>query len=251
MQDDFCDLFGVRLPLGYDPRPIRGRGGKHHAVVGVDPHRSRAATRKIYRILRPFRTKFSGPENNEILRRSIVVTRNCKTAFVRPVGNRCAVAFVPDESVICSENIVVPQTGAIENPMISVLHPIAKGFALAPPLCPAVAMADASQAVFRINPKPLVTLLSIALSELNPPPASVPTEEGDVTAICHKLFDAAPHRLAPVLVVTQTQKEAIGCKKIAKVLMYIEVGAVIDRKTFTFQPADEPSIPMPESLPQR
>src|SRR5262245_6150323 len=184
MQDVFCDLFGVRLPLRYDPRPIRGRGGKHDAVVGVDPHRSRAATRKIYGILRPFRTKFSGPENNEILRRSIVV-RNCKTAFVRPVGNRCAVAFVPDESVICSENIVVPQTGAIENPMIRVLHPIAKGFALAPPLCPAVAMANASQAVFRINPKPLVTLLSIAselglianksgiaLSELNPPPAS-------------------------------------------------------------------------------
>src|SRR6516164_3721041 len=148
--------------------------------------------------------------------------------------------------------------------MISVLYPIANGFALAPPLCPDVAMANAGQAVFRINPKPLVTLLSIAskfgliahkggiaLSELNPPPASVATEEGDVTAICHKIFDVAPHRLAPVLVMAHTQKEAIGCKKIAKVFMYIEVGAVIDRKTFAFQPADEPSIPMPESLPQR
>jgi hypothetical protein len=144
------------------------------------------------------------------------------------------------------------------------LHRVADGFALTPPLTAAITMANASQAVFRINPKPLVTLLSIAsefglianksgiaLSELNPPPASVATEEGDVTAICHKLFDVAPHRLAPVLVVTHTQKEAIGCKKIAKVLMYIEVGAVIDRKTFAFQPADEPSIPMPESLPQR
>src|SRR6516164_8544249 len=131
--------------------------------------------------------------------------------------------------------------------MIGVLHPIANGFALAPPLSSAVAMANAGQAVFRINPKPLVTLLSIAtefglianksgiaLSELNTPPASVATEEGDVAAICHKLFDVAPHRLAPVLVVTHTQKEAIGCKKIAKVFMYIEVGAVIDRKTFAF-----------------
>src|SRR5260370_15353159 len=117
-----------------DSCPVRGGGSKHHAVIGIDPHRSRAGTREIFRILSPFRTKPLGPDGNEILKRTIVIARNRKTAFVRPVGNRCAVAFVPDQGVIRSEDIAVPQTGTLENPVIGMLHLIANGFAFAPPL---------------------------------------------------------------------------------------------------------------------
>src|SRR5260370_15133928 len=238
--------------------PVRRGGSKHHTVIGIDPHRSRARTREIFRILSPFRTKPLGPDDNEILKRTIVIARNRKTAFVRPVGNRCAVAFVPDQAVIRSEDIAVPQTGTLENPVIGMLHLIANGFSFAPPLAAAVAMANAAQAVFRINPEPLVPLLivagelgpvanksGVALHQLNPPPAGVAAEEGDDSAIFHKRLNVAPHRLTPVFVVTGAEEEPIGSQKIAKVLMYIEIGAIIDRAAFAFEPADEPRIPMP------
>src|SRR5215471_4492393 len=158
-QNVFGDLFSVQLPLVYNPGPVGGRGGKHEAGVGINPHSRRAVTQIILRILSPFRTKPRGPEDHEGLRRTIIITRNCKTASVRPIGNRRAVAFVPDQGVIGSEDLTVPQASALENPVIGMLHPIANGLAPAPPLPAAVAVANAGQAVFRIKPEPLVPLL--------------------------------------------------------------------------------------------
>src|SRR5262249_17653855 len=102
-----------------------------------------------------------GPEDNEILWRTIVMARNRKTAFVRPVGNRCAIAFVADERVIHSKGVAVAQPGPLEDPVFGMLHRVADGFALTPPLTAAITMADASQAVSRINIEPLVSLRAI------------------------------------------------------------------------------------------
>src|SRR5215469_14038939 len=144
------------------------------------------------------------------------------------------------------------------------LHCIADRFALAPPLTSAVAMTDAGQAVFRIKTEPLVPLLviggkpgfvanegGVALDQVNPPPAGIAAEEGDVSALFHKRLNVAPHRLAPVFVMTGAEEERIGSESIAKVFMYIEVGAVVDRTAFAFEPANKRHIPMPEGLSRR
>src|SRR6516162_10635493 len=144
------------------------------------------------------------------------------------------------------------------------LHRIADGFALAPPLTSAVAMTDASQAVFRINAEPLVSLLvmagkpgfvandgGVALDQVNPPPAGIAAEEGDVAPPFHKRLNVAPHRLAPVFVMTGAEEERIGSKKTAKVFMYIKVGTVVDRTASAFEPANKRHIPMPEGLSRR
>src|SRR5262245_35399045 len=96
-QNVFRNLSGARLALGYDPRPVCRLSGKHDTVVGIDPHRRRLSARKTFGILRPFRAKPARSEDDEILRRTIVMARNRKTAFVLPFGNRGAVAFVADE----------------------------------------------------------------------------------------------------------------------------------------------------------
>src|SRR6516164_4103413 len=263
-QNVFRDLLGVRLPLGYTSGPVGGGCCKHDAVVGIDPHRSCALARKILRILNPFRTKPRGREDNKVLRRTIVMARNRKTAFVRAVGNRCAVAFVPDQGVIRSEDVTVLQTGTFENPVIGMLHLIANGFAPAPPLPAAITVADAGQAVFWVNPEPLVPLLviagepalvanksGVALHKVDPPPADIAAEEGDISALFYKHLNSAPHRLAPVFVVTGAEEESIGSQKVSKVSVYIEIGAVIDCEAVAFEPTDETSIPMPEGLPRR
>ena len=189
-QDVFSDLLDVRVAVTENPGPVRGCGGKHDAVVGVDPHRSRPPARKTFGILRPFRTKPPGPEDDEILRRTIVMARNRKTLLVRPIGNRCAVTFVANERVIHSKGVAVAQPGPLEDPVFGMLYPVADGFALTPPLTAAITMADASQAVFRINIEPLVSLLVIAgklglvaskggaaLHQVNPPPAGIAAEK--------------------------------------------------------------------------
>ncbi len=133
-QNVFGDLFNVRLADREDPRPVGRRGSEHDAVIVIGPHRRCPPARKILGILCPFRTKPPGPKNNEILGGTIIMARDGETAFVGLVGNRCAVAFVPDQGVIRSEDVAVAQTGTLENPVIGMLHLIADGFALAPPL---------------------------------------------------------------------------------------------------------------------
>jgi hypothetical protein len=192
------------------------------------------------------------------------MARNRKTLLVRPVGNRCAVAFVANERVIRSKGVAVAQPGPLEDPVFGMLYPVADGFALTPPLTAAITMADASQAVFRINIEPLVSLLviagklglvankgGVALHQVNPPPAGIAAEEGDVSAVFHKGLDIAPHLLAPVFVMTDAEEEPIGFQKIPKVLMYIEIGTIIDRKASAFEPTDKRRVPMPEGLPRR
>src|SRR5262249_42981453 len=150
-QNVFRDLLDVRVAVTENPGPVRGRGGKHDAIVGIDPHRSRPPARKTFGILRPFRAKPPGPEDNEILRRTIVKARNRKTAFVRPAGNRCAVAFVADERVIRSKGVADEQTGTLEDPVFGMLHRVADAFALTPPLTAAITRADAGRGFFGIN----------------------------------------------------------------------------------------------------
>ncbi len=86
---------------------------------------------------------------------------------------------------------------------------------------------------------------------MNPPPAGIAAEEGDVSAVFHKGLDIAPHLLAPVFVMTDAEEEPIGFQKIPKVLMYIEIGTIIDRKASAFEPTDKRRVPMPEGLPRR
>src|SRR5215813_5511412 len=238
----------MRLPLAHDPGPVRSRGGKHDAVVGIDPHRRRPPTSKILGILSPFLTKRRGPEDDEILRRTIVMARDCKTAFVGLVGNRCAVAFVSDQGVLTAESIAIAQPGALKRPVVGVLHGVADRFPLTPPLTAAVAMANAGQAVFRINSKPLVPLLiiagqlalvadksSIALDQVDPPPAGVSTEKGDVSTPFHESLDVAPHRFAPIFVVTGADEEPVGFEEITEILVYIEIGTIIDCEACSFE----------------
>ena len=50
---------------------------------------------------------------------------------------------------------------------------------------------------------------------------------------------------------TDAEEEPIGFQKIPKVLMYIEIGTIIDRKASAFEPTDKRRVPMPEGLPRR
>ena len=50
----------------------------------------------------------------------------------------------------------IAQTSPFENPVVCMLYRIANRFPLTPPLAAAIAVADAGQAVFRIEPEPLV-----------------------------------------------------------------------------------------------
>src|SRR5260370_12645114 len=106
-QDLSSDLPEGRVAVTENPGPVRGCGGKHDAVVGVDPHRSRPPARKTFGILRPFRTKPPGPEDDEILRRTIVMARNRKTLLVRPVGNPWRGAFLTNSPLIQSKDVAV------------------------------------------------------------------------------------------------------------------------------------------------
>src|SRR5262249_25752632 len=161
---------------------------KHDAIVVIDSHGGRSPARKAVGILCPFRAEPCDSKDNEILRRTVVMARDGETPFIRAVGNRCAVAFVADQSMFGSESVTVAKPSALETPMIGMLHCIAEGFALAPPLPSAIAMADAGQAVFRIKPEPLIPPVIIAVMlglvanesriphEVNPPPAGVAAE---------------------------------------------------------------------------
>jgi len=145
------------------------------------------------------------------------------------------------------------------------LHRIADSFALTPPLTSAIAMADSGQAVFRIEPEPLVAFSTgaaesrlvadesrVVLDQVNPPPAGVPAEKSDIAASSlDECSNIAAHRLAPVFVVTDAKEEWVFSNKIPWVFIYVEIGAVIDREASTLQPADERDIPVPEGLPRR
>src|SRR5260370_30970943 len=115
-QDVFSDLLDVRVAVTENPGPVRGCGGKHDAVVGVDPHRSRPPARKTFGILRPFRTKPPGPEDDKILRRTIVMARNRKTLLVRPLGNRSTGEFVANKPWIRSNGSFLGLTGPLVDP---------------------------------------------------------------------------------------------------------------------------------------
>src|SRR3954451_32728 len=104
------------------------------------------------------------------------------------------------------------------------LHRIANGLALAPPLAATVAMADTDEPVFRIEPEPLVAFVgrarkgrlvadegSVVVDQMDPPPARITTEESEVaTSSLYKARDIAPHRLAPVFIMTNADKEPIA-----------------------------------------
>src|SRR5579864_1610781 len=64
-QDILSDLLDMRLTRREHPCPIRRGCSKHHAIVGINPHRRRASTGKIRRILGPLRTYFGDAKNNE------------------------------------------------------------------------------------------------------------------------------------------------------------------------------------------
>ena len=103
--------------------------------------------------------------------------------------------------------------------MRGVLHRIAQRIPPAPPMPAAIAMADAGEPVFGIEIEPLVPLpvvigaggfvankRRVAICQMNPPPADVATEEGDVSAGFDKRLDVASHRLAPIFVMTSAQE---------------------------------------------
>src|SRR5262249_29695054 len=132
-QNVFRDLLDVRVAVTENPGPVRGCGGKHDAIVGGDPHRSRPPARKTFGILRPFRTEPPRPRDDEILSRTVIMARNHKTLLVRPVGNRYDLAFVANQRVIRHKGVAVAQPGPLEDPVSGMLYPVADRFALTPP----------------------------------------------------------------------------------------------------------------------
>src|SRR5262249_32716686 len=112
-QDVTSDLLDVWFAACQHAGPVRGRGIEDNPIVDINPHRSGATARKIIGILGPFGPDLAGSEDHKILGRPVAVTGDEKTAFVRPVGNRCAVALVTDERVIRAENIAVAQAGTL------------------------------------------------------------------------------------------------------------------------------------------
>src|SRR6516162_11241724 len=50
---------------------------------------------------------------------------------------------------------------------------------------------------------------------------------------------------------TDAEEEPVSSQKIPKVLMYIEIGTIIDGEASAFEPADKRRVPMPEGLPRR
>ncbi len=83
----FGDLFDVRLAARENSGPVRRRRSKDDAIIGIYTHRGRAPAREIFGILSPFRAKPSDSKDNKIFRRTVVMARDGKTAFVRAVGN--------------------------------------------------------------------------------------------------------------------------------------------------------------------
>jgi len=83
------------------------------------------------------------------------------------------------------------------------------------------------------------------------PPAGVAAQKGDVSAIFYKT--STLRRIASLQYSSwpTLSRSRVRRKEITKVLMYIEIGAIIDRELIAFEPADERRIPMPKSLARR